>query len=351
MSGLLIRLVLIAALGAGAYVTLPEAWRGMELALAAEEDPAKLADLRLKSFDNNAAVREIDEALKAGDAELAQSFVALAVERGIELPKDLLARVGAATTAAAQTRTTLYNFAHGFITGEPNDLAGFAGATTGDLMVYGDLRDLGREGWRYLRGEKSDALLMGLAAAGLAVTGVTYWSLGAATPVRAGSTLIKVARRTGRVSARLADDVTVLLKSRRTSRVAAALTDVAQIQRRAGTRVALESLRHADNVGDIAKAGKLVEKKGRSALAIFKTLGRGAIALGAGALAISGWVIGAASSVLFFVIAVVSFCAAVLRWLWPSRRTQSQPPRRHWAIRFSRFLLEPFWARPAPAAR
>ncbi len=62
-------------------------------------------------------------------------------------------------------------------------MAGFAGATTGDLMVYGDIRDLGREGWRYLRGEKADPLLMGLAAAGLAVTGVTYWSLGATAPV------------------------------------------------------------------------------------------------------------------------------------------------------------------------
>jgi hypothetical protein len=351
MSGLLIRLVAIAALGAGAYVTLPEAWRGMELALAAESDPAKLVDLRLKGFDNAAAIREIDAALKAGDAELAQSYVALAADRGIELPKELIARVEAASSSDAQTKRSLYNFAHGFITGEPNDLAGFAGATTGDLLVYGDIRDLSREGWRYLRGEKSDPLLMGLAAAGLAVTGVTYWSLGASAPVRAGSTLLKVARRTGRIGTRLADDVAALLKTRRAPRVAAALTDVARIQRRAGTRVALESLRHADNVGDIAKAGKLVEKKGRSTLAIFKTLGRGAIALGAGALAISGWVIGAASSVLFFVIAVVSFCAAVLRWLWPSPKRESAAPRRHWTMRFSRFLLEPFWARPAPAAR
>ncbi len=140
--------------------------------------------------------------------------------------------------------------------------------------------------------------------------------------------------------------MTGLLKARRTTRVAAAFTDIAQIQRRAGTRVALESLRHADNVGDIAKAGKLAERKGRSTLAIFKTLGRGAIALGAAALAISGWVIGAASSIIFFMIAVVSFCAAVLRWLWPSRRPEPQAVRGGFFRRSARFLLEPFWARP-----
>ncbi len=349
MRGLLIRLAVVAALGAGVYATLPEASRGLELALAAEKDPVKLAELRLAGFDATAATREIEEALKNGDAEMAQSFVALAAERGIELPKELLARVEQANSASASAQRGIYNFAHGFVTGEPQDLSGFAGAATGDLLVFGDIRDIAREGSRWLRGLDSDPLIMGLATAGLAVTGVTYFSWGTAAPARIGSTLIKVARRTGKLSVKLADDVTVLLKARRTSRVTAALTDVAQIQRRAGTRVALESMRHADNVGDLAKAGVLAEKKGRSTLAIFKTLGRGAIALGAGALAIAGWVVGAASSLVFFMIAVVSFCAAVLRWLWPSRRPEPQTSRRGLLARAVRSLLEPFRAPPAPA--
>ena len=345
MRGLLIRLAVIAALGAGVFYTLPEAWRGMELALAAEKDPAKLADLRLKAFDASAAANEIEAALKAGDAELAASFVALAGERAIELPKELLAKVEQANSSSEATKRGIYNFAHGFITGEPDSVSGFAGAATGDLLVFGDIRDLAREGSRWLRGVDSDPLIMGLAAAGLAVTGVTYFSWGTAAPARVGSTLVKVARRTGKLSVKLADDVTILLKARRTNRVASALTDVAQIQRKAGTRVALESMRHAENVGDLTKASLLAEKKGKSTLAIFKTLGRGAIALGAGALAITGWVVGAASSLTFFIIAVVSFCATVLRWLWPSRSAAIQAPRRHWTIRSVRWLSEPLWAR------
>lgn len=109
-------------------------------------------------------------------------------------------------------------------------------------------------------------------------------------------------------------------------------------------------MRHADNVGDLAKASLLAEKKGKSTLAVFKTLGRGALAFGAGALAIAGWTIGAASSVLFFVIAVVSFCAAVLRWLWPSARPEPAA-RGGWLMRFARFLLEPFRAQPALTVR
>lgn len=346
MKGLFIRLVLVAALGAGVFYTLPQAWRGLELAVAAEKDPAKLADLRLQRFGAEAASREIEDALKAGDVELAGSFVALASERGIELPKELLLRVEQANSGSEATKRGIYNFAHGFITGEPQDISGFAGAATGDLLVFGDIRDIVREGSRWMRGQESDPLILSLAAAGLAVTGVTYFTWGTAAPARVGSTLVKVARRTGKLSAKLADDVMVLLKARRTGRVSAALTDVAQIQRRAGTRVALESMRHADNVGDLAKAGMLAEKKGKSTLAIFKTLGRGAIALGASALAIAGWVVGAASSLMFFVIAAVSFCAAVLRWLWPSRTPVPQA-NRGWLLRGARSLFEPFWARPA----
>lgn len=351
MRGLFIRLTVVAALGAGVVYTLPEAWRGLELAVAAEKDPAKLADLRLKGFGAEAATREIEAALQVGDAELAASFVALAGDRAIELPQELLARVEAANSASEATKRGIYNFAHGFVTGEPQDMSGFAGAATGDLLVFGDIRDIVREGSRWMRGMETDPLIVALAGAGLAVTGVTYFTWGSAAPARVGTTLLKVARRTGKLSAKLADDVMVLLKARRTGRVSAALTDVAQIQRRAGSRVALESMRHADNVGDLAKAGLLAEKKGKSTLAVFKTLGRGAIAVGAAALAITGWVVGAAGSLMFFVIAAASFCAAVLRWLWPSRRAEPQAPRRHWSIRSIRWMSEPFWARPTSAAR
>jgi hypothetical protein len=351
MKGLFIRLAVVAALGAGVFYTLPQAWRGLELAVAAEKDPAKLADMRLKGFNAEAATREIEAALQAGDVELASSFVALAGERAIELPRDLLDRIEKANSTSEAAKRGIYNFAHGFITGEPQDVSGFAGAATGDLLVFGDIRDIVREGSRWARGMETDPLIMALAGAGLAVTGVTYFTWGSAAPARVGTTLVKVARRTGKLSVKLADDVMVLLKARRTGRVTVALTDVALIQRKAGTRAALEGMRHANNVGDLTKAGLLAEKKGKSTLAIFKTLGRGAIAVGAGALAIAGWVVGAASSLMFFVIAVVSFCAAVLRWLWPSRSSEPQVRRRHWTIRSLRWLSEPFWARPTTAAR
>src|SRR5437588_3952231 len=76
-------LVLAGCLAVAAAWTLP---RGVEAAdlLAAQDDPSRLADLALKhSFDAATATREIESALAADDADLAQSFLDLARERGI----------------------------------------------------------------------------------------------------------------------------------------------------------------------------------------------------------------------------------------------------------------------------
>src|SRR5581483_5361193 len=65
--------------------------------------------------------------------------------------------------------------------------------------VIGDIRDVVREGKHLAMGEDTDRLVLGLATAGLAVTAVTYGTVGGAAPVRAGLTLVKDARKVGRL--------------------------------------------------------------------------------------------------------------------------------------------------------
>ena len=74
----------------------------------------------------------------------------------------------------------------------------------GDLFVFGDIRDALREGKRLAAGEQADELVLGLAAAGIAITAGTYPTFGAAAPARAGLTLVKAARKTGSLGAELA---------------------------------------------------------------------------------------------------------------------------------------------------
>ncbi len=90
-------------------------------------------------------------------------------------------------------------FASGLVTGNADDVASMSGTVAGDLFVFGDIRDVVREGKHLAMGEDTDRLVLGLAAAGLAVTAATYVSVGGVAPVRAGLTLVKDARKVGRL--------------------------------------------------------------------------------------------------------------------------------------------------------
>jgi hypothetical protein len=99
------------------------------------------------------SAHEIEAALKAGDADLARSFVELADDRQVDLPSGLRQRVEAAVVDANSASSNAMNFARGLITGEPDDVVSLAGTALGDLFVFGDIRDVVREGSRYAHGE------------------------------------------------------------------------------------------------------------------------------------------------------------------------------------------------------
>lgn len=306
-------------IGSAVYL-LPRAEQAFALRLAAD-DPVRLMELRLALlFNADLATREIEAALAADDVELAQSFVVLADERGIALDLALRERVKAAGSTREQIRRYASNFGKGLVTGNADSVAGIAGAATGDLFVYGDVRDLVREGSHWLKGQEVDPLMAGLASVGLAVTAGTYFASGAAAPARAGVTLFKAARRTGKIGVNLAADMTRIVRSGRGGRAVAALADVGRIESKAGARAAMEGMKHADDVADLAKIGKLAERNGSTTLAVLKTLGRGAIALGAGAVTGALWIMGAATNIFFLVLTISTLFAVLARWLWRAGR-------------------------------
>jgi hypothetical protein len=336
MTSLSVRVSLFAAavLGLAAWLTVPH---GIDAArwLAAGDDPARIADLALeRSFNVAVAEREIGAALAANDIELAQSFLALAGERGVAVDPGLAEQVRAAATAPAQTARGVGQFVRGFVLGEPEDLISLAGTATGDLFVYGDARDAVREGWRLARGEEADELILGLACVGLAVTAGTYASLGAGAPARIGLSVFKAARRTGHIGASLAGAVTRAVKESvdagalkaaftraawgspvlavRAAREAVKIDkagglmhlarDVGRVQSSAGTRAALDALKIADDPKDVARLARLAEAKGSKTRAVVKVLGRGAIMLSTGLFNLASWAFWAILNLLWLVV-------------------------------------------------
>jgi hypothetical protein len=272
-------------------------------AVLAGDDPVQLTELALdRQFNATVAAREIEEAVAAGDLELARSFIELSAERGVAIAPALLAKVEQAERDAAAPSSKAASFARGFFTGKPEDVASAAGMLTGDLFVFGDVRDLVREGWRGLRGEEVDVLVAGLAGTGIAVTAGMYASAGLAAPARAGLSVVKAARRGGHLGAPLVR----LLKMEKREGLIHFASNLGKVQSRAGMRGALDTLKIADHPKDMAKLATLAAAKGTKTRAIVKVLGRGAIFLGTSLFTLASWMFWA----LFNLLAL---CAAVKR--------------------------------------
>jgi hypothetical protein len=292
---------------------------------ATTDDPAAIADQALSgSFNREVAEREIGAALAADDSDLAQSFVELAAERRVEVDPGLAQQVKAAQVKDGSLTHTAGRFVQGLWTGEPVDLASFAGTALGDLFVFGDIRDAAREGTRYLTGQKADPWILGLAGAGLAITAGTYATLGAGAPARASFTLLKVARRTGGLNPALVTRVArEAVKVEEAGGIADLVGDVGRVESKAGAGAALDSLKVAEGPEDVSRFARLAAAKGGKTRAIIKLLGRGAIVFTAGALELATWLLWVA----FLLFGFASSCKTAaermtsryIRW----RKTQS----------------------------
>jgi hypothetical protein len=323
--------------------------------LVAQDDPAALSDLQLDSaFRNNPALAKenIEAALAAQDPGLANSFVDLAAARGIPIPDELSQRVAAAVREENSTGQIARRFFIGLVTGNADDGASLSGTVAGDLSAFGDVRDIVREGKHLAAGEDTDRLLLGLAATGLVVTAATFVSVGGAAPVRAGLTLVKDARKAGRLgeglsrwvgrSAREMVDMrklqnaaaagtlarprqtAVALKAAIRAEKAGGLVrlakDVGRIGEKSGTRGALDTLRIAEGPKDVARAARLADAKGGRMRAIIKILGRSALLLAAGAFNLAMWVLGAVLAVFGFLSSIKATTERVtLSWLQRSK--------------------------------
>ncbi|MDB5655145.1 MAG: hypothetical protein JWQ94_2758 [Tardiphaga sp.] len=137
---------------------LPQA-RDAGAVLVAQDDPVALADAQVSAAlrtDPGILARNVEDALAANDADLANSFVELAAARQVALPAELTKRVADAVAAQNSASNFATKFATGFVTGQADDVGSMSGTVAGDLFVFGDIRDVLREGKHLAMGEDTD---------------------------------------------------------------------------------------------------------------------------------------------------------------------------------------------------
>ena len=141
-----------------------------------------------------------------------------------------------------------------FITGNPDgSIEEIGGSVVSDMVIYGDVRDLVKQGWFKITNQETDPLLAALAAAGLVTefVDVADW----------GPAVLKAFRKIGAVSAKMADYLVAMFKNVAKTRkinkgTKAFFANTKTMVDSAGLIRTKNMFKYADNAGDLALLAK-----------------------------------------------------------------------------------------------
>lgn len=181
--------------------------------------------------------QKILDALERDDVDTADIYFEIAKFMNYDMPPETVAKMDDAHALSATVVRNTWQFGEGFVTGHSDSNAGLAGAVTSDLTVVGDVRDIAAEGSKMLAGQEYSELILGLSVVGLGATAATVATGGGGIIAKAGISILKAARRGGRMTAEFATTLTRLTSEavnmpllRQTLR-ATDLTDLTKTQR------------------------------------------------------------------------------------------------------------------------
>lgn len=100
----------------------------------------------------------------------------------------------------------IYKVGKGFVTGNPdNSIEEIGGSIASDMVMYGDIRDLIKQGWYKITNQETDPLLAALAGVGLLTefVDIADW-----TP-----SVLKALKKAGAISRKMADSLFVMCKN------------------------------------------------------------------------------------------------------------------------------------------
>jgi len=244
----------------------------------------------------------IKYALKSDKIDDAKEYVNLAKYLKVDINSSLLKELKKKDNYIDNTIRESKDFINGFLTGKAESGASLGGSIVSDFTLYGDLRDIYKEGKKYILNENYDKFLLGVSMVGVALTASTYVSLGATSPVKSGESAIKVAYKSGKITkgftkvieGKLAKSVDLkALKKADFSSFTKAKNSIKQVAKTVNTKPlkslfkslnkiekstsfadTVKLLKYVDNEKDLAKLTKITAKYKKNSVAVLKVLGK-----------------------------------------------------------------------------
>lgn len=194
-------------------------------------------------------------------------------------------------------------FSSGFIDGKGESAIGISGSILSDMTVVGDLRDLSTEGMKFANDEKYDKVVLSIATIGVGLSASQLLSAGSSTPVKVGASVLKVAKKTGKLSEAFLNVISSKLlkvvdmktlktidfssissikkigptlgKSLKLKHISGLFGNINKVKKNTSVFDTVSILKYVNTEKDLKKTVKLTQKYKKNTKAVFKILGKG----------------------------------------------------------------------------
>lgn len=263
------KLIVICTFGAmlaSAPTVIPRGWDAAHILLL--NDAQRIARYRLASLSAQDYATHLEQALIVRDIELARSLLTLSDEQNVAISPELRRLVAEQEKWTAIAARNTADIWQGISSGRADSSLGLIAATASDFTLFGDIRDVIQQS---LAWPEHDPVLLALAGTGLGLTLITVASGGTAAPVKVGLSLVKVARKSGRLSKNLGHQLVRITKNAIDSKAVGEVgARFSKLELKTLNRVQLDELTSASKRIVSPTASKQLLKSGRSVRRIAK---------------------------------------------------------------------------------
>lgn len=192
----------------------------------------------------------------------------------------------------------------GFVFGKTENEEQFYSSMASDFTVVGDARDFFKEGSNYVDDKPYNEMILGLSAIGLGLSASQVLTAGLSTPLKAGSSILKVTAKSGKLSKEFLEVLsqkiskTVDFKALKTeidfsslksmensfvkmgnafdfSHIKGIATDLNTIQKNSSMLDTTKLLQYVDSEKDLQKLTQISSKYKKSSKTVMEILGKG----------------------------------------------------------------------------
>ena len=167
-----------------------------------EEDIDSLPD-----YDYIAEIRGLEASGRLGEAEHLADFVVKG--SSITNRDEVVALRGDINKKRTAFWNRVYRAGRGFVVGDGVSIEELSGAMVSDFLLWGDIRDLAKQGYYKATGKETDPVVASLASVGVLTSLASFWVADPAEPAEvaadASLSCLKTLRKMGHLSKRFCD--------------------------------------------------------------------------------------------------------------------------------------------------